>query len=46
MRDPTPLAMITGRKAVDLPAAKHYLLRGAATIAVTGGFVYVALRLL
>ena len=46
MRDPTPLAMITGRKAVDLPVTKHYLLRGAATIAVTGGFVYVALRLL
>lgn len=46
MRDPTPLAMITGRKAVDLPATNHHLLRGAVTIAVTGGFVYVALRLL
>ena len=46
MRDPTPLAMITGRKAVDLPATNHYLLRAAVTIAVTGGFVYVTLRLL
>lgn len=46
MRDPTPLAMITGRKAVDLPETDHYLLRAAATITVTGSFVYVALRLL
>ena len=46
MRDPTPLSMITGRKAVDLPATDHYLLRGALTIAATGGLVYVALRLL
>lgn len=46
MRDPTPLAMFTGRKAVDLPATEHHLLRAAATIAVAGGFVYVALRLL
>ena len=46
MRDPTPLSMITGRKAVDLPPTDHYLLRGALTIAATGGLVYVALRLL
>lgn len=46
MRDTTPLAMLTGRKAVDLPATDHYLLRAAVTIAVTGGFVYLALRLL
>ena len=46
MRDPTPLSMITGRKAVDLPATDHHLLRGALTIAATGGLVYVALRVL
>ncbi len=46
MRDPTPLAMITGRKAVDLPATEDHLLRAGATVAVAGGLVYMALRLL
>ncbi len=46
MRDPTPLSMVTGRKAVDLPATGDYLLRGAVTVAATGGFVYGALRIL
>ncbi len=46
MRNPTPLSMITGRKTVDLPPTDHHLLRGALTIAATGGAVYVALRYL
>ena len=46
MRDPTPLAMITGRKAVDLPETEHYLSRASATVAAAAAFVYVALRLL
>ena len=46
MRDPTPLSMITGRKAVDLPATDHHPLRAAATITAAAAFVYVALRLL
>ena len=44
MRDPTPLAMITGRKAVDLPATDHHLVRAAVTIAATAGLVYLVLR--
>lgn len=46
MRDPTPLSMITGRKAFDGPATEQYLARGLATIAAAAGLVYVALRLL
>ena len=45
MRSPTPLSMVTGRKAVDLPDTEHHFLRAVATLAVAGGFVYFALRL-
>ena len=46
MRDPTPLSMISGRKAVDTPATEQYLVRSLVTIAAAGGLVYVALRFL
>ena len=46
MRDPTPLSMITGRKAFDGPATEQHLARGLATITAAAGLVYATLRLL
>ena len=43
MRDPTPLAIFTGRKAVDLPPTDQYLLRGLFTAAAAAILVYGAL---
>ena len=44
MRDPTPLAIFTGRKAVDLPPTDQYLLRGLFTVAAAALLVYGTLR--
>lgn len=44
MRDPTPLAIFTGRKPVDLPPTEQYLLRGLFTAAVAAVLVFGALR--
>ena len=43
MRDPTPLAIFTGRKAVDLPPTDQYMLRGLFTAAAAAILVYGAL---
>lgn len=43
MRDPTPLAIFTGRKAVDLPPTDQYVLRGLLTAAAAAVLVYGAL---
>ena len=43
MRDPTPLAIFTGRKALDLPPTEQHLLRGMFTAAAAAGLVYGAL---
>lgn len=43
MRDPTPLAIFTGRKAVDLPPTDPYLLRGMITALAAAILVYGAL---
>ena len=43
MRDPTPLAIFTGRKAVDLPPTDQYLARGLFTAAAATTLVYGAL---
>ena len=43
MRDPTPLAIFTGRKAVDLPPTEQHLLRGLFTAAAAAILVYGAL---
>ena len=40
MRDPTPLAIFTGRKDVDLPPTQQYLLRGLFTAAAAAILVY------
>ena len=45
-KDPTPLAMITGRKSVETTPAGQHLLRGAATLALAAGLVYGAFRFL
>ena len=45
MRDPTPLAIITGRKEVDLPPTEPHLLRGLLTAAAAAMLVYGALAL-
>ena len=43
MRNPTPLAMFTGRKAVDIPSTEQHLLRGLLTVAAAALLVYGAL---
>ncbi len=43
MRDRTPMAIFTGRKDVDLPATRQYLLRGLFTAAAAALLVYGAL---
>ena len=40
MRDPTPLAIFTGRKEVDIPPTEQYLLRGLLTAAAAAMLVY------
>ena len=40
MHNPTPLAMFTGRKAVDVPPTEQYLLRGLFTAAAAAVIVY------
>ncbi len=44
-KDATPLAMITGRKAINAPATPQHLWRGAATLALTAVLFYIASRL-
>ena len=46
LKDPTPLAMITGKKAIAAPATPQHLLRGAATLGLTGALCYIAWLLL
>lgn len=46
LRDATPLAMITGRKATAMPGTEQRLLRGAVTLALAAGLAYGALLLL
>ena len=41
LRDPTPLAMITGRKAVQAPDTMHFWLRAAGTLALAIGVVWL-----
>ncbi len=43
MRNPTPLAIFTGRKEVDHPPTEQYLLRGLFTAAAAAALVYGAL---
>ena len=44
MHNPTPWAMFTGRKAVDVPPTEQYLLRGIFTAAAAAILVYGALQ--
>ena len=46
LKDATPLAMITGRKATAMPSSEQLLLRGAVTLALAVGLVYGALLLI
>ena len=41
-KDATPLSMITGRKAADVPATGQHLLRGVATLAGAAALIYIA----
>lgn len=44
LRDRLPLAMFTGRKAVDLPSTRHFWLRAALTLALALGVVALVMN--
>ena len=43
LRDPTPLAMFTGRKPLELPATPHFWLRAAVTSVLAVGVVLIVI---